>query len=228
MREWPRTPEALEAEQIDLAARSPALWGPGREPVRAGGVFVCFERGGTGAGACGDPGWAAAVVLQQKRLLSKSVVTGVAGAPYQPGYLALREGPLMLAAVRALEVLPDVLLVNASGRDHPRRAGLALHLGAILDRPTVGVTWRPLCASGPWPDDAAWSWTDLTIGTEVVAAWVRVRPGVHPIVVHPGWRTDLETAMQVIRLAAGRAVTPEPIRQARRLARTARNARCSE
>jgi deoxyribonuclease V len=80
-------------------------------------------------------------------------VEGEAGAPYEPGLLALRGGPLLEAAVRALKNLPDVLLIDGTGRDHPRRAGIALHLGAVLDLPTVGVTHRALLASGEWPPD---------------------------------------------------------------------------
>lgn len=62
--------------------------------------------------------------------------------------LALREGPLLEAAVRALDERPDVLLVNATGRDHPRRAGLAVQLGTLLELPTIGVSHRPLLATG--------------------------------------------------------------------------------
>lgn len=79
-------------------------------------------------------------------IVSSAAVQGQAGYPYEPGLLALREGPLLEAAVRALPVMPDVLLVNATGRDHPLRAGLALHLGAVLELPTVGVTHRPVLA----------------------------------------------------------------------------------
>jgi deoxyinosine 3'endonuclease (endonuclease V) len=70
---------------------------------------------------------------------------------YRPGFLAPREGPLLEAAVRSLPRLPEVLLVDASGRDHPRRAGLALQLGTQLGVPTAGVTHRPLLATGAEP-----------------------------------------------------------------------------
>ena len=80
-------------------------------------------------------------------------ISGLAGGPYLPALLALREGPLLEQAVRALPIVPEVLIVNATGRDHPRRAGLALHLGAVLGLPTVGVTTRPLVAQGAWPVD---------------------------------------------------------------------------
>src|SRR4029453_17576075 len=82
-----------------------------------------------------------------------ALAPGRAGPPYEPGLLALREGALLEGAVRALGHPPDVLLVDATGRDHPRRAGLALHLGAMLELPTIGVTHRLLAAEGGWPAD---------------------------------------------------------------------------
>jgi deoxyribonuclease V len=124
--------------------------------------------------------------------------------------------------VRALQPAPDVLLVNATGRDHPRRAGLALHLGAVLEFPTVGVTHRPLLAQGEWPSDAA-DTSALRLGSDVVGHWLRTRPGVRPLAVHAGWRTDPDTAVAVVRAALTGRRTPEPLREARRLARRARN-----
>ena len=144
MGEWPATREELIEEQLRLAAFDAAPWrfDPG---ACVGAVFVCFARGGSGPGRAGDRAWAAACAGRET-----VAVAGRAAAPYLPGLLALREGALLEAAVGALAEPPDVLLVDATGRDHPRRAGLALHLGAVLDLPTVGVTHRPLVAEGAW------------------------------------------------------------------------------
>lgn len=222
MTTWPETPDALREVQEALARETPDPWRPGPGPLRVGGVAVCFGRGDSGPGARGDRGWAGAAVMEGRRLLARVTASGEAGAPYVAGMLALREGPLLEAAARALDLLPEVLIVNATGRDHPRRCGLAVHLGAVLDLPTVGVTWRPLFATGDPPGPDAGATSPLALDGEVVAAWLRARPGVHPLVVHPGWRTDLDTALAVVRACVLRAVTPEPLRQARRLARTAR------
>jgi deoxyribonuclease V len=155
-------------------------------------------------------------------VLATSVVAGEVRAPYVPGLLALREGPLLEAAVRALAAPSDVLLVDATGRDHPRGAGLALHLGAVLDLPTVGVTHRPLPAAGPPPAGARGDRAPLTLDGEPVGAWLRTRTGVRPVAVHPGWRTDIDAAVAVVTAATRGHRTPEPLRHARRLARTAR------
>jgi deoxyribonuclease V len=136
--------------------------------------------------------------------------------------LALREGPLLEQAVRALPITPEVLLVNATGRDHPRRAGLALHLGAVLGLPTVGVTTRPLVADGPWPSDQRGATTALLLDGEVVGCWVRTRAAAKPVAVHAAWRTDAQAVVQVVLAATRRARTPEPLRRARTLARTRR------
>jgi deoxyribonuclease V len=156
--------------------------------------------------------------------LATAVATGTAGAGYEPGLLALREGSLLEAALRSLGEEPDVALVDATGRDHPRRAGLAVHLGAVLDLPTAGVTHRPLLAEGVWPRDERGAASPLMIDREVVGYWLRTRPGRRPLAVHAGWRTDPDTAVEVVLAVLGSSRTPEPLRQARRIAREARAA----
>ncbi|MGH2818723.1 MAG: endonuclease V [Actinomycetota bacterium] len=117
---------------------------------------------------------------------------------------------------------PDVLLVDATGRDHPRRAGLALHLGAALDVATVGITSRPLVAYGEWPEDARGSSSPLLLDSEIVGYWLRSRAGTQPIAVHAGWGTGPDGAIRVAMWSLRRARTPQPLRFARRLARLAR------
>jgi deoxyribonuclease V len=138
---------------------------------------LCFERV-HGAGAAGDRGFAGAAVTSRRRLLAGVSVSGPAGGPYRPALLALRQGPLLEQAVRPLPITPEVLVVNATGRDHPRRAGLALHLGAVLGLPTVGVTTRPLVAQGARPPDARGATAPLLLDNEVVGYWVRTRQGL--------------------------------------------------
>jgi deoxyribonuclease V len=212
--------------QQELARAQPPPWSPRRpEDLAIGAVFVCFERGPSGPGRKDDPAWAAAAVLHRGRVTASAVVTGRAGAPYEAGLLALREGALLEAAVRALPGPPDVLLVDATGRDHPRRAGLALHLGAILEIPTVGVTHRPLLAGGAWPEDRRGAQSPLHLDAELAGHWLRTRAGTRPLAIHAAWRTDPDVALAVVGAAADRARAPEPLREARRLARTRRAGR---
>jgi deoxyribonuclease V len=221
---WPTDAESLIERQLAVARTEPEPWRPDGGDQRIGGCWVSFPRGLTGRGDAGDAVWVAAVVLRGGTLLERAVRRGVAGAPYRPGLLALRIGPLMDAAVRALPTPPDVLLVDATARDHPRGAGLALHLGAELDLPTVGITHRPLLARGEWPGEQRGDTSPLLLGDTVVGCWMRTRSRVRPLAVHPGWRTDLATAVDVVTGTTAQGRTPEPLRRARHLARSARSA----
>jgi deoxyribonuclease V len=220
--EWPADAGSLIEEQQRLAASTPPPWRVEAAEPTIGGCFVAFWPGEAGPGQAGDRAWVGAVVMSGGRLVAEVVVPGVAGAAYEAGLLALREGPMLSAAVRALGVPLDVLLVDATGRDHPRRAGLALHLGAVLDVPTVGVTHRPLLATGPEPGPASAATSPLLLDGAEVGRWVRTRAGVRPVVAHAAWRCDVDVAVGIVVRSVERARTPEPLRLARQAARTAR------
>jgi len=222
---------------------------PGERPV-FGGCFVVYARGGTGPGRCGDRAWAAAVAWRGDEapdrgsrrtdrhlrgaplpgcprraddVVAQNVVTARARAPYVPGLLARREGPVLAAALAGLEVRPALVLVDASGLDHPRGAGLAVHLGAIAGVPTVGVTRRPLMAAGDQPELRRGAVAPLQLDGHCVAFWVCTRTGAQPLVAHSGWRTSPETAVRVVLEASTPAArSPVPLQEARRVAREAR------
>jgi deoxyribonuclease V len=219
---WPASADELVRAQERLALAAPPAWPLPAGAVTIGGCFVCFERGPSGPGRKGERAWAAAAALRDGRLIDTAVVTGEAGDAYTAGLLGLREGALLAAAVNALANPPDVLLVDATGRDHPRRAGLALHLGAVVDLPTVGITHRPLVAEGDWPKDTQGARSPLLVDEEVVGFWLRTRAGTRPVAIHAAWRTDPETAVAATLACLAHSRTPEPLRAARREARTAR------
>lgn len=213
---WPSDPDALVTLQRELATRTPPLWEPTAEAA-VGASYVCFGHGPH------DRGWAGAALKHPRRRATTVVVAGRTEAAYLPGLLALREGPLREAAVRALPRLPGVLLIDATGRDHPRRAGLALHLGAVLDVPTIGITNRPLAAvAAGHLAQRRGATTALLLQGLVVGYLVRSRAGVRPVAVSAGWRTDPDTAVDVVLRHAGRHRTPQPLREARRAARQQR------
>jgi deoxyribonuclease V len=219
---WPTSADELRRQQRQLAAARPPEWHPPADTYAIGACIMCVAHKAPGHGRHGEVGWAGAAVSVDRRIVGSAVATGRAGAAYEPGLLALREGALLEAAVRALPHLPDVLLVNATGRDHPRGAGLALHLGAVLGLPTVGVTHRPLLARGESPPDERGARSPLVLDEEAVGCWLRTRLRARPLAVHPGWRTDLDAACVVVLAAVGRMRAPEPLREARRVARRAR------
>jgi deoxyribonuclease V len=219
---WGRDANGLVAVQHELAAAEPPPWVPHAPVMTVGACFVCGPRPNRAGTQAGDPAWAGAALARNHRVEEVRVVRGSARAPYEPGLLALREGPVLRAAVLQLSRRPEVLLVNATGRDHPRRAGLALHLGAVLDLPTVGVTDRPLLATGPEPADVRGATSPLMIAGEVVGCRLRTRAGARSLAVNPAWRTDLEVAVRVVLASTRRARTPDPLRHARKAARRAR------
>jgi deoxyribonuclease V len=221
---WPATAEELVALQESLRQAAEESWTPPGHPILIAGCFVCFSRGRAGAGYAGEAGWAAAALLRSGRLVGVGLARGVAGARYEPGLLALREGPLLEEALGGLPERPELILVNATGRDHPRGAGLALHLGARLGLPSVGVTRNPLLAAGEPPAEPRGSLSPLFLAGSPVAYWVRTQEGKAPLVAHAGWRTTAETAAELLLALTPRYRTPEPLRQARRLAREGRSA----
>ena len=201
------------------AALASAAWTPWRPLGRfgVGACFACFAQAEQGRGRPDDVGWAAAVYGADT-----AVASAISSEGYESGMLALREGPLLEAAVRGLDELPDVLLVDATGRDHPRRAGLALHLGAVLELPTVGLTDRPLLSRADEPAHERGAASPLLLEGERVGYLLRTSRGVRPVCVHAAWRTMPETALEIVLSVTGSVRTPEPMRAARAAARVAR------
>ncbi len=137
--------------------------------------------------------------------------------PYVPGLLAFRELPAILKALEHLPFLPDVLLCDAQGRAHPRRLGLASHLGVLLDHPTVGCAKSRLVGTHPPLPETRGAWVPLKDRGEIVGAVVRTRAGVKPVYVSIGHRITLEEAVQLVLQCSPRYRLPEPLRMAHRL-----------
>jgi deoxyribonuclease V len=135
--------------------------------------------------------------------------------PYVPGLLSFREAPAVLAACAGLAAEPDVFLFDGQGYAHPRRLGLASHLGVILDRPAIGCAKSRLIGQYEEPRREFGVWTPLLAGDEVVGAAVRTRPRHKPLFVSPGHKVSVETAV-AITLACCRNgnFLPEPTRLA--------------
>jgi deoxyribonuclease V len=138
--------------------------------------------------------------------------------PYVPGLLAFREGPVVLAALARLDGRPDVVMFDAQGLAHPRRVGLATHLGVLLDVPAVGCAKSRLCGKHEEPGEKKGCWTPLVDGDEVIGAVVRTRDRVRPVFVSIGHRVDLESSVSLVLACAARYRLPEPTRWAHRVA----------
>ncbi len=138
--------------------------------------------------------------------------------PYVPGLLAFREGPAMVAALEQLQTEPDLLMFDAHGLAHPRRMGLASHLGVIVDRPSIGCAKSLLCGQHAEVGPSAGAQAEIWDHDEVIGAAVRTREGTRPIYVSIGHKVDLATAIRYVLTCTRGYRVPEPIRWAHRVA----------
>jgi deoxyribonuclease V len=137
--------------------------------------------------------------------------------PYVPGLLSFREIPVLLAALRKLSAMPDLLFCDAHGYAHPRRMGLASHLGVVLDLPTIGCAKSLLIGTHKALPQKAGNWTPLIdekAGGERIGAVVRTRTGVNPIYVSQGHRVSLETSIRLTLATTDGYRIPRPTRDA--------------
>lgn len=151
-------------------------------------------------------------------LVDHAVALAPARFPYIPGLLSFREIPAILTALEGLCRLPDLILVDGQGYAHPRRCGIASHLGVLLDLPTIGVGKTRLFGSADEPSNERGAWTPLIAANEVIGAVVRSRVNVKPIYISAGHRISLTTALDYVARCTTRFRLPETTRWAHRLA----------
>lgn len=207
---WDLTPREAMAVQRELAARVSARGHP--RNVRT----IC----GADMAIAGKTGVAAVVVMSFPALETIDQVTASAPLPfpYVPGLLSFREIPVLLAAFAKLEQLPDLVFVDGQGLIHPRRLGLACHLGLILDRPSVGCAKSLLCGDFDMPGSDKGEWSPVRDGDEEIGRAVRTRTNVKPIFVSVGHRVSLDAALEFALAVSPKYRIPEPTRRADRLA----------
>ena len=159
---------------------------------------------------------AAVVVLSYPELdmVDSSVVSVHPGFPYVPGLLSFREVPLLLEACEGLGLVPDLLIADAQGIAHPRRLGLASHLGLFLDMPTVGCAKSILCGRHDELGDEPGDRQPLVDNGEVVGTTLRTKRGVKPVYVSIGHKVDLESAARWVLNCCRGYRLPEPTRLA--------------
>ena len=173
------------------------------------GIDVSYDRG--------KPDLFAAVVVLDAETLEVVEIASErreAGFPYVPGYLSFRELPPVLAAWQRLRRRPDLVICDGHGRAHPRRFGLACHLGVLTATPTIGCAKSRLVGTHREPGPRRGASTRLLDGGEVIGRVLRTREGVKPIYVSIGHRISLENAERWLLRLAPRYRLPEPIRRA--------------
>lgn len=198
---------ALQKELATYVVRRAELG----EVRRIGGVDASYRDGLARA---------AVVVLSYPDLeiLDYTVVTRPIEYPYVPGLLTFREGPAVLDAFEQVRTMPDLLIFDGQGIAHPRRIGIASHIGVLLDVPAIGCAKRRLRGRYEPPGPERGSFTYLMDKEEVLGAVVRTRTGVKPVFVSIGHRVDLPSAIHYV-LSCGRGYKlPEPTRWADKIA----------
>ncbi|MET7242729.1 deoxyribonuclease V [Methylobacterium sp. EM32] len=138
--------------------------------------------------------------------------------PYVPGLLSFREGPVLEEAFGRLAAEPDVFLFDGMGIAHPRRIGIASHMGLWLQRPTIGVGKTRLCGRNAPLDEEKGSHQPLIDKGDTIGAVVRTRTGKHPLFISPGHLADIPTSVALVLACAPKFRLPEPIRLAHKAA----------
>lgn len=147
-------------------------------------------------------------------LLDHSVTKSIIPFPYIPGLLSFREIPMLLQAWENLSIKPEVLIVDGIGIAHPRRLGIASHLGLLLNLPTIGCAKRVLVGTYEEPENRRGAYTYLTDKDETVGAVLRTKINVKPVFVSPGHLITLEESIELVLSSNVRHRLPEPTRLA--------------
>jgi deoxyribonuclease V len=219
--DWPR--DEAEALRIQDGLRGLVdVRGPGPDlPRTIAGLDVAY---GSDGAAEGPERVAAAVVVVDTATLepvATATAVGEVSFPYVPGLFAFRELPTLVTALRALTVVPELLLCDGQGIAHPRRFGLACHLGVLTGLPTAGVAKNPFVGTYQDLGAARGAQAALLDGEETVGRALRTQDGVKPVFVSVGHRIDLDTACRHVLAAAPKYRLPETTRLADRLCRDA-------
>jgi len=200
------------AQALEIQARLAAQVSRNSEVVAPrfiAGVDISAERGrGMAQGAV--------VVLQYPALrpVETKVIAGNLDFPYIPGLLSFRESPLTLAACEQLGITPDLVLVDGQGVAHPRRFGLASHLGLCLNLPTIGCAKSLLCGTHKTLGAELGSYAEVVDRGEIIGVALRTKLGVKPIYVSIGHKVDLKTAIYWVMKCCRGYRLPEPTRLA--------------
>jgi deoxyribonuclease V len=207
---WPTTLDEAQAVQQELR----------QQVVIADDFGELRTVAGVDAGYEGDDARAVVVVLAFPSLepLDYAIARRPAPLPYIPGFLSFREGPAVLAALEELRIRPDLLICDGQGIAHPRRLGIASHIGVLTNMPSIGCAKSLLVGRhGVLPDERG-AHVPLTHRGDTVGAALRTRPGTKPVFVSPGHRVGLESAVRLVMACTTRYRLPETTRAADGLA----------
>ncbi|MGQ9705846.1 MAG: deoxyribonuclease V [bacterium] len=145
-------------------------------------------------------------------VIEKNIGIFKKGFPYVPTYLAFREVPAIIKAIDTLKHIPDIFLIDGHGICHPRRVGIASHIGVVLGIPTVGVAKSHLIGDFNEPGSDKGMYSPIKINDDIVGFVFRSRTGVKPIFISPGHLIDLESTLKIVEKSLNKYRIPEPLR----------------
>lgn len=211
LHEWNLSHEKARDLQVRLAKR---VWFTPikSKPIMVGGLDCAFTK-------------------DEKKILAAVVVIKVPGFevietttairkvnfPYIPGLLSFRETPVCIDAIRKLKTIPDAFIIDGQGYAHPRRFGIACHIGILVNKPTVGCAKSRLIGSFDGPPWRKGRFSPLVDGDEVIGAVLRTRTDVKPVFVSVGHKCTLQDAIKIVLECTTKYRLPEPTRLAHQL-----------
>ncbi|MCA1557972.1 MAG: deoxyribonuclease V [Acidobacteria bacterium] len=208
LHDWDLTPR--EAVELQQRLREQVRIAPLAKEIRTiAGADISFNKF--------EPTvYAGVVVLSYPELevIEEAGVISETKFPYVPGLLSFRETPSVLEAWSKLKTEPDALMLDGQGLAHPRRAGIACHVGLLIERPTLGCAKSVLVGKYEEPSTERGNWAEMVHKAEVVGAAVRTKRNVQPVFVSPGHLVDLEGAIKLTLGSDGGYRQPEPTRRA--------------
>lgn len=203
---WPA--DIAEARKIQEAFRNKVKIAPLKKtPEHIAGVDAAF---------CEDKIIAIACLYKYPDLtpIEERYVAAEVFFPYIPGYLSFREGPAIIQALSSLDIRPDLILFDGQGIAHPKGLGIAAHIGAFLDLPSIGCAKSRLVGEYEEPWNKKGSWSPLDYKGKVVGAVLRTRENVRPLFISPGHRIDLKGSIEIVLRCISKYRIPEPLRRA--------------
>ncbi|MEO0984278.1 MAG: deoxyribonuclease V [Cyanobacteria bacterium J06639_14] len=210
---WPQTPTEAIALQTELRSQICLEDDLPKTVQYVAGVDAGFENEGTITRAA-----VAVLAFPSLALVDSALVKRPTTFPYVPGLLSFREIPTVLDALAQIAIAPDLILCDGQGIAHPRRCGIASHLGLILDRPTVGVAKSRLIGTHMDVPPAKGAWVPLIDQDETIGAVLRSRTNTKPLYISPGHKISLATALDYVLRCTPKYRLPETTRLADRLA----------
>jgi deoxyribonuclease V len=164
----------------------------------------------------GNNGIAGVVVYSYPELkkIERVYCEGEIKFPYIPGLLSFREAPLIIKAFKGLKTKPDILILDGQGKAHPRRFGLACHVGLLLDLPTIGCAKSRLVGEYNEPGKAKWNASKLYDHKETIGMVLRTKTNVKPVYISVGHKISLNGAVKIIKQTTGQYRIPIPTRDA--------------